>query len=96
MPFGQDGQLPLEVDPKVAWARLNLAEHPIEINRAEKQELLRIPGIGPKSANAILSARINLKFSQSEQLHAAGVNLKRAAPYILLNGKRPAYQVSFL
>jgi predicted DNA-binding helix-hairpin-helix protein len=96
MPFNQAGQLPLEVDPKIAWARLNLANHPVEINRAEKQELLRVPGLGPKSVNAILQSRIKHKFTQSEQLHAFGVNLKRASPYILLNGKRTTYQTSFL
>jgi predicted DNA-binding helix-hairpin-helix protein len=96
MPFNQAGQLPLDVDPKIAWARLSLAGHPIEINRAEKQELLRVPGLGPKSVNAILQSRIKHKFTQFEQLHAFGVNLKRAAPYILINGKRTTYQTSFL
>ncbi len=96
MPLNREGQLPLEVDPKAAWARLNLIGHPIEINRAEKQDLLRIPGIGPKSANVILDARKKSKFTQSEQLSAAGVNVKRAAPYILVNGKQPTFQTTFL
>ncbi len=96
MPFDRVGQLPLDVDPKTAWARLNLPGRPIEINRAEKHELLRIPGIGPKSAGAILTARLKNKLSQSGELYAIGVNLKRAAPYILLDGKRPAYQASFI
>ncbi len=96
MPFDRVGQLPLDVDPKTAWARLNLSGRPIEINRAEKHELLRIPGIGPKSAGAILTARLKNKLSQSGELYAIGVNLKRAAPYILLDGKRPAYQASFI
>jgi predicted DNA-binding helix-hairpin-helix protein len=95
LPFSNNGQLPLDVDPKVAWARINLINHPIEINRAVKSELLRIPGIGPKSVKAILAARLKNKLSNIEELHAFGVNLKRAAPFILLNGKTTAYQTSF-
>lgn len=96
LPFNQDGHLPLDVDPKFAWAQLNLLEHPIEINKVDNHELLRVPGIGPKSAKAIMSARKNTKLSHLEELHAFGVNLKRAAPFILINGKRAAYQTSFL
>ena len=46
MPFTPAGFLPLDVDPKVAWARQNLRD-PIEINQADRRELLRVPGIGP-------------------------------------------------
>ena len=95
MPFNRDGHLPLDVDPKFAWAQSNLTGHPIEINRAEKQELLRVPGIGLKTAQAILAARLKEKISRADQLPAYGVNLKRAAPYILVNGRQPAYQASF-
>jgi predicted DNA-binding helix-hairpin-helix protein len=95
LPFNQDGHLPLDEDPKYAWARINLSGHPIEINQSDKHELLRVPGIGPKSANAIMSARIKNKLSHPEELHAFGVNLKRAAPFILIDGKKAAYQTSF-
>jgi predicted DNA-binding helix-hairpin-helix protein len=95
MPFNGDGQLPLEIDPKYAWAQSNLIGHPIEINRAGKQELLRIPGIGLKTAKALLAARSKEKLSRVEQLPSFGVNLKRAAPFILVNGRQPAYQASF-
>ena len=54
MPFTRDGNLPLSTDPKLAWAQMNLSEKPVEINRAEKRELLRVPGIGLKGAEAIL------------------------------------------
>ena len=50
LPFVNDGFLPLRTDPKLAWAQINLIERPLEINRAEKSQLLRIPGIGPKGA----------------------------------------------
>jgi predicted DNA-binding helix-hairpin-helix protein len=96
LPFDRDGHLPLDVDPKVAWAQQNLTENPVEINRMDKQELLRIPGIGPKSATKILSARSKNKLTKPDQLHAFGVNLKRAAPFILIDGKSPVIQMTFL
>lgn len=96
LPFNTDGHLPLNVDPKYAWAQTNLLNNPIEINRVDNRELLRVPGIGPKSAKAIMSARTKNKLYNPEELHAFGVNLKRAAPFILINGKRAAYQTSFL
>lgn len=96
MPFTPSGNLPLETDPKQAWANLNLAEQPVEINRADRHELLRVPGIGPKSANAILSARRTRHLMDLSELRRLGANPKRAAPYILLNGMRPARQLSFL
>lgn len=96
LPFNSDGQLPLDMDPKIAWAKQNLVDHPIEINRADKQLLLRVPGIGPKSANSIISARITNNLVNPEELAAMGINLKRAAPFILINGKISPYQTSFL
>jgi predicted DNA-binding helix-hairpin-helix protein len=96
LPFNQDGHLPQDVDPKFAWARTNLTNHPVEINKLDKHELLHVPGIGPKSAGAILAARTKSTITNHEELSAFGVNLKRAAPFILINGKRAAYQTSFL
>jgi predicted DNA-binding helix-hairpin-helix protein len=96
LPFNQDGHLPQDVDPKFAWAQVNLTNHPVEINQLDKHELLHIPGIGLKSASAILSARTKNKITHHEELSSLGVNLKRAAPFILINGKRSAYQTSFL
>ena len=96
LPFNKEGDLPLDVDPKFAWAQLNLLGHPIEINRVDKHELLHVPGIGPKSAKAILAARTKNKLLHPEELHSFGVNLKRVAPFILINGKNVAYQIAFL
>ncbi len=96
LPFTSLGNLPLETDPKQAWAQVNLTEQPIEINRADRRELLRIPGIGPKSANAILGARRTHRLKDLSELRHLGANARRAAPYILLNGFRPAHQMSFL
>ncbi len=96
LPFNQDGLLPLEVDPKYAWAQQNLSGNPVEINRLDKQELLRVPGIGPKSATKIIEARLESILTRPDQLHSFGVNLNRAAPFILINGKSPIFQTTFL
>ncbi len=96
LPFNRLGQLPQNVDPKLAWAQQNLSASPLEINRIDRQELLRVPGIGPKSAQAILFARQKNKLQRPEELLGMGVNLKRASPFILVNGKSAAYQMSFL
>ncbi len=95
LPFNSDGNLPYENDPKLVWARGHLLEAPIEINRAGRQELLRIPGVGPKGADAILRARRNGKLRHLEDLSKIGVNPSRVQPFILLDGKRPIYQLSF-
>ncbi|MBN2147365.1 MAG: hypothetical protein JW726_08250 [Anaerolineales bacterium] len=96
LPFDSSGALPLDTDPKQAWAQTHLTGQPIEINRADRHELLRIPGIGPRSALAILSARRKGTLRDLSALRHLGANAKRAAPYILLDGARPALQLSFL
>jgi len=96
LPFNFIGQLPLEVDPKYAWAQLNLANNPTDINKADRHTLLRIPGIGPKSTKLILSERKKKNLNSLDELHSFGVNIKRAAPFILLGGKSPSYQMAFL
>lgn len=94
LPFTQDGNLPLPADPKLAWAQSTLKEHPVEVNRAEKRELLRVPGIGPKGAERILQARRQHSLRDLSMLGKLGINVKRAAPFILLNGRRAALQIS--
>lgn len=94
MPFVGDGRLPLDVDPKLGWAQANLMDTPIEVNRADKQTLLRVPGIGPKGVDAILAARRKGALRDLKDLRALGVLANRAAPFILLNGKQPARQMA--
>lgn len=93
LPFQPAGDLPVEIDPKLAWARQNLSEAPIEINRAGRQSLLRIPGIGPKSAQSILAARRTGRLQSLNDLRGLGVRVERAAPFLLLDGHRPPQQL---
>lgn len=96
MPFDEDGDLPLSSDPKLSWARANLAESPIEVNRARRAELLRVPGIGPKGARAIMTARRRGKLRELTDLKNIGVNASRPAAFITLDGRRPPYQPRLL
>jgi predicted DNA-binding helix-hairpin-helix protein len=95
LPFDPGGNLPANLDPKAAWAEQNLSEVPVEVNKANRTELLRIPGIGPKSADAILRARRHGKLNSLDDLRRIGVNPVKAKSYILLDGKRPARQLVF-
>jgi len=94
MPFAQDGNLPLPTDPKLAWAQQNLREKPVEINQAQRHELLRIPGIGPKSVDEILKARRIQKFRDLTTLKKMGIIVARTAPFLLLDGRRPETQMA--
>ncbi|HSO26796.1 MAG TPA: helix-hairpin-helix domain-containing protein, partial [Anaerolineales bacterium] len=93
LPFDVSGQLPRHADPKRAWADQHLAASPIELNQAEREQLLRVPGIGPKSAAAILQARRRGGLKSIEDLRRIGVNPSPALPFILLDGRRPIQQL---
>jgi predicted DNA-binding helix-hairpin-helix protein len=96
LPFEMDGRLPTQIDPKLAWAQKNLSEKPIEINQAERQSLMRIPGIGAKGADAIMKVRRQEKIRDVTILKKMGILTERAAPYLLLDGRRAVYQPSLL
>jgi predicted DNA-binding helix-hairpin-helix protein len=92
LPFINNGFLPLHSDPKLVWAQGKLKDQPIEINHAVRNDLLRIPGIGTRGVDAILQMRRINKLNDLSSLRKLGVIVEKAAPFILLNGKRPAYQ----
>lgn len=92
LPFDAQGLLPRDKTPKEAWAERNLHE-PVEINRASREQLLRIPGIGPKSADQIIAARRHATLRDLSQLRRFGVTTGWAAPYVLLDGRRSAVQL---
>ena len=82
----ENENLPVEYDPKCAWAVKHMHLFPVEINRADLSSLLRVPGIGVRSANRIIAARrhTNLQF---EHLKKMRVVLKRARHFITCDGK---------
>lgn len=73
-------------DPKIALANETIT-NPIDINEARYEELLKVPGIGIKTAQKILSVRRSSKIKKYEQLHNIGISIKRAKPYIKVDGK---------
>jgi len=94
LPFGASGNLPLDADPKLAWAREHLSHAPIELNSADRHVLLRIPGVGLKSADRILAERRRGTLNGLGDLRKLGIRADRAAPFILLAGNRPVHQLS--
>lgn len=96
MPFDANGFLPLDIDPKSAWAQSNLLNNPIEINNADKEQLLQIPGIGPIGVSRIVNFRQQQKIIDLKQLKKMGIVTKRSARYILLDGRRPAFQLHLM
>lgn len=93
LPFLTDGNMELTLDPKRSWAERHLREAPIEIMTARRDQLLRLPGIGPVSANLILKARRQGKLTSLTDLQQLGIRApQQASPYILLSGRRPAAQ----
>lgn len=74
------------LDPKADWALRHLEVFPVEVNRASYEQLLRVPGIGVKSAQRIVQARRSSKLDFSH-LKKIGVVLKRALYFITCSGK---------
>lgn len=91
LPFS-GGNLPLGADPKLAWAQTHLTHAPLELNRAEYSQLLRVPGIGPKGATAVLQARRTGRLQDLSVLRKLGIVAERVAPFVLLGGKHAATQ----
>lgn len=78
------------LDPKCNWALRHPEFFPVEVNTATKAQLLRVPGIGPKSVQRILAARRQQHLGL-EELKRIGVVLKRARYFITCNGKAPVH-----
>ena len=94
LPFDAEGNLPQDRDPKLAWAERHLSHAPIEVNSADRAALLRVPGIGPTSADRILRARRQGALRDLADLRKLGIAPRRAIPFILLAGRRPPRQLA--
>jgi predicted DNA-binding helix-hairpin-helix protein len=79
-----------DLDPKCAWALRNLHRFPVDVNRADYLELLRVPGIGPVSARRIVKARLRERL-KPEALAPLGVVMKRAAFFVTCSGVAPLF-----
>ncbi|MDR1740727.1 MAG: putative DNA modification/repair radical SAM protein [Synergistaceae bacterium] len=74
------------LDPKTAWALRNFSFFPVDVNRADYERILRIPGVGVKSAKRIVSAR-RARRLRHEDLKALGVVMKRARHFLTCDGR---------
>ena len=84
--FEDDDRLSLDIDPKILAAS-NMNIFPVEINSAPFIDLIRVPGIGVKSAKKIISIRKKYKFTKKEELKRLGIAVNRAEKYIKLDGE---------
>ena len=80
--FDAQGALSLDVDPKTVWARRHPGFFPVNVNRADKYELLRVPGIGPRSVTKILAMRRAGRIARVDDLPMKGAWLERAREYV--------------
>src|SRR3989440_2093763 len=95
LPFLADGNMELALDPKRAWAERHLRSAPVEIMTASRDQLLRVPSIGPVGADAILKARLQGKLTSLIDLQKLGIRApQQVAPFIVLDGHRPAMQIN--
>ncbi|MDU0306283.1 putative DNA modification/repair radical SAM protein [Rhizobium sp. 10PS4] len=82
------GMLDLSLDPKLAWALANRAEFPVDINKAERERLLRVPGLGTKTVKSIVSAR-RFRRLRLDDLQRLGVSIKKVQSFISAEGWSP-------
>jgi putative DNA modification/repair radical SAM protein len=80
--------LPLEMDPKLAWALRNWQPFPVDVNRAPRHLLLRVPGLGVRNVERMLAARRWHRLSVAD-LARLRVPLKKALPFITTTDHRP-------
>ncbi len=87
--FSDDGFLDTRTDPKLMIAMTNYERFPVDVNQASEQELLRVPGVGPLAASRIIGQRREHSITQSRELKAMGVVMKRALPFLRFPGHKP-------
>jgi predicted DNA-binding helix-hairpin-helix protein len=86
--YDATGNLPLGQDPKAAWALAHPERFPVEVRTASREELLRVPGIGPGSASRIVAERRATPPRGLADLRRLGVVTTRAAGFLTLGGRR--------
>jgi predicted DNA-binding helix-hairpin-helix protein len=83
------GMLRLEVDPKLAWALAHPERFPVDLDRAPRELLLRVPGLGVKAVDRLLLARRGrrLRCADLKRLH---VPTQKVLPFVVVDDHRPA------
>ncbi|MBW3623299.1 MAG: radical SAM protein [Armatimonadetes bacterium] len=96
MAFTEGGYLSLHVDPKMAQALNHPERFPVEVNTAPYEELIRVPGIGPLSAKRLIGRRRERLIRDPREVALCGAILKRAAPFLLLDGRAVGHLEQFI
>jgi putative DNA modification/repair radical SAM protein len=84
-----DGMLPLDIDPKLAWALRHRDRFPLDVNRASREDLLRVPGFGVRTVDGILAARRSTRLRLADVLRLR-VPKSKVMPFITCPDHRPA------
>ncbi len=85
---GDDGMLPLDIDPKLAWALKFRENFPVDVNRAPREQLLRVPGLGTKAVGRILSSRRWRTITLADVARLT-VSVTKVRPFIVTSDWRP-------
>ncbi len=83
-----DGNLDLEIDPKLAWALAHRGLFPVDVNLADRETLLRVPGFGAKTVARILSTRAH-RWLRYDDLRRMGALMKKARAFVVLTDWTP-------
>ncbi len=81
--FDPQGRLSLDADPKEVWAQNHPEIFPLDVNRASRQELLRVPGLGPLTVSRILKQRAEARIRRLGDIGRVGVRLRKAGSYLI-------------
>jgi predicted DNA-binding helix-hairpin-helix protein len=84
----EQGMLPLDIDPKLAWALKFRDSFPVDVNRAPKEMLLRVPGLGTKAVDRILSSR-RIRSLRLEDVARLTLSITKVRPFISTSDWRP-------
>jgi predicted DNA-binding helix-hairpin-helix protein len=91
--LNENNMFNLSKDVKLCYAFQNLDRYPIDVNNEDitQKELLKVPGIGPTSARRIIKAKkAGYRFKKLKELARIGVVIKRATPFLEINGRKQA------
>jgi putative DNA modification/repair radical SAM protein len=84
----EDGMLPLDIDPKLAWALKHRDRFPVDVNSGEREMLLRVPGLGARAVERILRARRHRRL-RLDDIARVTSSLRRARPFLVAADHRP-------
>ncbi|MXO91625.1 putative DNA modification/repair radical SAM protein [Pontixanthobacter aquaemixtae] len=84
----KDGNLPLDIDPKLAWALKFREQFPLDVNRAPREQLLRVPGLGVTAVNRIIAARRHRSL-RLDDVGKLTVSIAKVRPFICATDWRP-------